>query len=571
MLRDAESQGGRSKLRAYLKLSGPGWLQSALTLGAGSLAGSLYLGVLSGYTLLWLQPVTMLLGLVMMSAIAYVSLSIRERPLVAVNRHINPVLGYAWALGAMAACMVWAMPQYVLANGVMQQNLLPGLVGPESALGDTGGKAVVTATLFAIALLVTWRYSLGGWGIRLYESIIKTMVVAIILCFAGVVIRLAVTPEGFQWGDILRGLIPNPATIFQPAARFQEMLAAVPETSRGYWSGQLLGRQRDIAVTAVAATIGINATFLFAYSIRSKGWGKEFRNFVKFDLFTGMALPFIIVVSSVVIAGAFQFHGVPQPGLVDGDPGVRRGMLADYRNLLAGRVLHEMDAAGDGARADEIRRLRTAGAGDDPLLAELDRRITALPRNEHELGAILVTRDAFDLAASLQPFAGAFFSRVVFGLGALGITLSTITLHMLICGFVVCELFGRPQTGWTFRLGTLAAATGVLGPFFWVQAAPWLIVPTSIVAFMLLPIAYVAFLFMMNSRSLLGDEVPRGARRWAWNIGLLLVIALVVPSSLYMVYDRGGVYGMAVVVAFVLAVLVAHVLRRAPSRSHARV
>jgi hypothetical protein len=159
----------------------------------------------------------------------------------------------------------------------------------------------------------------------------------------------------------------------------------------------------------------------------------------------------------------------------------------------------------------------------------------------------------------------------VFGLGALGITLSTITLHMLICGFVVCELFGRPQTGWTFRLGTLAAATGVLGPFFWVQAAPWLIVPTSIVAFMLLPIAYVAFLFMMNSRSLLGDEVPRGARRWAWNIGLLLVIALVVPSSLYMVYDRGGVYGMAVVVAFVLAVLVAHVLRRAPSRSHARV
>jgi Mn2+/Fe2+ NRAMP family transporter len=275
MLRDAESRGRGSKLRAYLRLSGPGWLQSALTLGAGSLAGSLYLGVLSGYSLLWLQPLAMLLGLIMMSAIAYVSLSIRERPLDAVNRHINPVLGYAWALGAMAACMVWAMPHYVLANGVMQQLLLPGLVGPGSALGDVRGKAVVTGTIFAIAVLVTWRYSLGGWGIRVYESIIKAMVVAIILCFAGVVVRLALTPEGFQWGDVLSGLIPNPASIFQPAERFQEVLAAVPEAYRGYWSGQLLSRQRDIAVTAVAATIGINATFLFAYSIRSKAGARS--------------------------------------------------------------------------------------------------------------------------------------------------------------------------------------------------------------------------------------------------------------------------------------------------------
>jgi hypothetical protein len=560
MLREADARGLGARLTAYARLSGPGWLQSALTLGAGSLAGSLYLGVLSGFTMLWLQPVAMLLGLIMMSAIAYVSLSIRERPLEAVS-HINPVLGYAWALAALAACMVWVMPQYVLANGVMQQILFPALVGPESVLGDTWGKTVVTGTIFAIGTVVTWRYSLGGWGIRLYEWVIKAMVVAIILCFAGVVIRLAMTPEGFQWGDILRGLIPNPATIFSPAAAFQEMLAGIPDTFRDYWRTQLLRRQRDIAVTAVAATIGINATFLFAYSIRSKGWGKEFRGFVKFDLFTGMVVPFIIVASCVVIAGAFQFHGHRYPGLIDGEQDVRRVTLTEYRNLLAGRVLYEMEHAGDEDRAAEIRRLRTQG-GNQPLLAELDARMAALPRHEQEFAAVLVTRDAFDLAASLEPFAGPFFSRLVFGLGVLGITLSTITLHMLISGFVICELFGSPQSGWTFRLGTLAVTTGVFGPFFWAQAAPWLVVPTSIIAFTLLPIAYIAFFLMMNSRSLLGEEMPRAGRRWIWNVGMGVVIVLVVPSSIFMVFDRGGVYGLAAVVAFMLAVFVGHVVRR---------
>ena len=38
----------------FAKLSGPGWLQGAITLGGGSLGGSLYLGVIGGYELLWL-------------------------------------------------------------------------------------------------------------------------------------------------------------------------------------------------------------------------------------------------------------------------------------------------------------------------------------------------------------------------------------------------------------------------------------------------------------------------------------------------------------------------------------
>ena len=52
-LSNAEASGLFSRLGAYTKLSGPGWLQSAITLGGGSLASSLFLGVLAGYSLLW--------------------------------------------------------------------------------------------------------------------------------------------------------------------------------------------------------------------------------------------------------------------------------------------------------------------------------------------------------------------------------------------------------------------------------------------------------------------------------------------------------------------------------------
>ena len=90
-------------LATYTRLSGPGWLQSAITLGGGSLAGSLYLGVIGGYEFLWLQPLMMILGIVMLSAIAYVTLSTGKRPFQAMNEHVSPVLGWGWLLAAMMA------------------------------------------------------------------------------------------------------------------------------------------------------------------------------------------------------------------------------------------------------------------------------------------------------------------------------------------------------------------------------------------------------------------------------------------------------------------------------------
>ncbi|MEZ6147599.1 MAG: hypothetical protein R3B91_19675 [Planctomycetaceae bacterium] len=88
LINEARQQGIGSLFWAFTRLSGPGWLQSAITLGGGSLAGSLYLGVLAGFGLMWLQPLAMIMGVIMLSAIGYVTLSTgigRSRPLTSIS------------------------------------------------------------------------------------------------------------------------------------------------------------------------------------------------------------------------------------------------------------------------------------------------------------------------------------------------------------------------------------------------------------------------------------------------------------------------------------------------------
>jgi hypothetical protein len=69
LLDQAATKGPLGKAAIYTRLSGPGWLQGAITLGGGSLAGALYIGIIAGYQLMWLQPLAMILGVIMLSAI----------------------------------------------------------------------------------------------------------------------------------------------------------------------------------------------------------------------------------------------------------------------------------------------------------------------------------------------------------------------------------------------------------------------------------------------------------------------------------------------------------------------
>ena len=106
--------------------------------------------------------------------------------------------------------------------------------------------------------------------------------------------------------------------------------------------------------------------------------------------------------------------------------------------------------------------------------------------------------------------------------------LSTIIILMLINGFAFCELIGAEPEGAMHRLGTLIPAVGVLGPFVWKEAAAKLATPTSVMGGAMLPIAYLSFLLLMNSRRALGDSMPTGGKRLFWNLlmGSATLIAL---------------------------------------------
>lgn len=525
LLNDARSKGSLATLSAFVKLSGPGWLQSAITLGGGSLAGSLYLGVLAGFSLLWLQPVAMILGIVMLGAIGYVTLSTGERPFQAVNKHVSPILGWGWALASLLASMVWAMPQYSLANGVLQQNLFPGLLGADGALGDTGGKLVISISILFLTTAITWSYDRGGLGVKIYELFLKILVGLIVLCFFGVLFKLAVSGDGLPWNEILAGFVPDPGAIFQPSPSFAPLLEDIASEHRPFWTEMIVDRQRDVLMAAAATAVGINMTFLFPYSLLKRGWGSEFRGLALFDLSTGMFIPFVLATSCVVITAASQFHAIPQPGFGFDDTETQNvetvspsgKHVKDFENLLLGRL---------GTSRAEVAQEGLAA------------RLEAIPVAERHLAATLVTRDAFDLARALRPLTGDLFANILFGIGVLGMTLSTITILMLISGFVLCEMFGLPQSGWPYRLFMLAAATGALGPFIWGKAAFWLAVPTSIFGLILMPIAYLTFFLLMNRPRLLGDATPTGTKRLFWNSAMGVGLIISVLASGYMVWVK---------------------------------
>lgn len=557
LILDARQKGTGAKLKVYTKLSGPGWLQSAITLGGGSLAGGLYLGILSGYHLMWLQPVAMIMGVIMLSAIGYVALSTKERPFASINTHISPVLGWGWAIATLMANLIWCMPQFALGTAALQQNLAPELFA-----NDDNGKILAVAALFVIAGIVIWFYDSGGWGIKLFEAILKILVGIVVLCFFGVVAKMSFSTNDLEWGKILAGYIPNFSLFSNPSPEFSDVLSQAGAYA-DYWKNLIVGKQQKVMITAAATAVGINMTFLLPYSMRAKGWDKDFRGLAAFDLSTGLFIPFLLATSCVVIAAASQFHAKPAAGLlgeknaegqvVQADP----GLLKQYHKLLDQRLEKEQSSKSDWEKIKE-----------DPKVLEQKR--ADIPLAERTLAAMLVNRDAFQLAAALKPLAGKTVSQLVFGMGVVAMAISTIIILMLINGFVLCEMLGVEPKGTIHRLGCyLPAITGGVGSFFWKgDAKAWLAVPTSMFGMVLLPIAYATFFFMMNSPKILGEHIPKGGKRVAWNLAMGISTLLATFGCLWSIKSSDySVAGFSTLAAFIGLAIIVHFVRKPSGNS----
>ena len=362
-LRALESQPLGKRSWGYVKRTGPGLLQSAMTLGAGSATASVLAGASFGYKLLWVQPLAMFFGVMMLGALSNVVLTVGERPYESFGRQVWKPIVFMWALGTVLASVIWHFLQYALLAGAGRD--LVSTFGVEmgnsgaapawvesvaSTLGAIGFKmntdlnvtGYFVSVLFGVLILamnifMVFSYGKGAKGVKLYEWFLRTMIALVILFF---LIVCVMNVGRINWVEIGKGfcgyygLPKNPVTGQVDSATILQVLG-------------MLG-----------AAVGINMTFLYPYSLLAKGWGKDHRKLARWDLGMTMFLPFTLVTSLIIVAMTVTnvYSGVDgvQTGLTplgaaaafEGIPGGRAIFCLGLMGMCGGAISTHMVACG---------------------------------------------------------------------------------------------------------------------------------------------------------------------------------------------------------------------------------
>lgn len=498
-----------------------------MTLGGGSLAGALYVGIISGYQLLWLQPLAMILGVIMLSAIGYVTLSTGRRPFESVKTHISPVLAWAWAIATLMANIVWAMPQFSLGIGAMQQNIFPFL---GTAQASTIGVALL---FFVVGMLINYAYETGSKGVKIFENVLKAMVGLIVVAFF-LVVGVLTFSGTLSWAEIFNGMIPRVGDLYTPAKDYLAPIAATGEFAE-YWTKTIVSSQRDIIMTAFGTAVGINMTFLLPYSMLRRKWGRRERGLAIFDLSIGLIVPFVLATSCIVIAAAAAFHAKTADILnPDGTP-----IPAAAKSYYAAFETHP----------SVVEAIAKAPAAEKAAATAIS--VAALPEADRKVGAMLAQRGNIQLATTLAPLTGPGIAQKVFGLGVLGMAVSTIIVLMLMNGFALTEMLGKSGDRKIHLIGcAMSGLGGFAGAFLWgnPDARAALAIPTSVIGSSMIPIAYFTFLLMMNSKPLLGADMPVGGARIRWNILMITATGIATGGSIWALSAKGvpGYIGLGI-------------------------
>ncbi|MCX6561943.1 MAG: divalent metal cation transporter, partial [Candidatus Aminicenantes bacterium] len=398
----------------YWKLTGPGWLQSAITLGAGTAGSTILAAAAYGYQLLWLQPVAMALGVAVFAAIGRQTLITGRRPYEVFRTRLHPALAAFWGISVLVSSVVFQFPQYALGTDVLRDIL--------SVAGLDVPKALIVAFFLAASTTICWSYGKGSRrAIRGFERTLKYILLFMVAAFFLVVVK-----TGIDGKALVKGLFGF----------------SIPKSKEGM--ALVLGQ--------LGAAVGVNMTFLYPYSLLSRRWGRDHLGLKNFDLGISMFLPFVLATGFVSIACA---------------------------NTLYARGIR--------------------------------------------------VRGAVDAAHALAPLVGLTLGRVVFSLGILSMCFTTMVLEMLIAGFVLSEMLGFALHGKAYKAATMTANIGILGAF---AALPfWVPVVASSFNLVMMPVAYLAFFLLQNSRRYLGGDVVQGAKGAVWNILLIAAILAVTAGA----------------------------------------
>lgn len=281
-----------ARIPSYLKLSGPGWLQGAMTLGGGSAVTSLTIGALFGYELLWVQPVSMLIGCIMLFALSHQTLHTQQAPFEAMKKHVSQYVAWAWAIAAFASSIIWGFSHYPLSAGMLEEIIVV------STGFKLGGEDSTSRNLYLLGLALVvwsgcaytaWRYgdhqaSKNGTNraVRFFEMGVKLLSSLIILAFSWVVISASVNGK-IDWSLVLAGYIPR----------------SLPTDPQGV----------TIIMAALGSAVGINMTFIYGYTLLHKKWTSSHAELARYDIGIGLVIPYILVTSLISIAAAGAFYG----------------------------------------------------------------------------------------------------------------------------------------------------------------------------------------------------------------------------------------------------------------------
>jgi Mn2+/Fe2+ NRAMP family transporter len=256
----------------YLRHMGPGYMQSAMTLGGGTAFASIFAGAAFGYQLIWVAPLSMLLGVIVLAAVAHQTLSVDENPFEAMRRHAGAFFAYGWAIAGILSSIIWQFAQYALASAMLVA--MAASAGVELSSGAAG--ALVLFWCVTVAMLYQSQPRL----VRAYENIIKGVVWFIIAAFGFVVFKTGIP----NLGELLAGAVPS-----------------IPGEVKGVKGGTLV-------VSGLAAAVGVNMVFVYPYTLRRRGWGRGHRRLARLDLVFGMLIPYSVAASLMLIASASVFY-----------------------------------------------------------------------------------------------------------------------------------------------------------------------------------------------------------------------------------------------------------------------
>lgn len=295
MLRELSTQPVSKRIPKYIKLSGPGWLQGAMTLGGGSAVTSLTIGALFGYELLWVQPVAMIIGCIMLFALSHQTLHTQDKPFEAMKKHVNAPIAWGWAIAAFASSIIWGFAHYPLSAAMLEEIIVVSTgfsVDKESSSARDIYLLLLAIIIWAGVAYTAWKYGdhdaentvnpRKNNAVKYFETGIKVLSGLIIIAFAWVVISASLNGK-VDWAAVAAGYIPT----------------SFPSDAQGV----------TVVMAALGSAVGINMTFIYGYTLLHKKWTPDHAELSRYDIGLGLVVPYILVTSLISIAAAGAFFG----------------------------------------------------------------------------------------------------------------------------------------------------------------------------------------------------------------------------------------------------------------------